>query len=153
METAQPARSRRRLEEIKPPGVQDLVDVNARVIRLEHFGGGIEHLQQGSDALARLLVHRLDLVDDDHVGELDLVHHQVRYRALVLRDDLFAVSVGEEFRCVEVREQVEGINDRDSGVEFGERMETAKFDTVADKLMLGSPLGNVMDGRRTKAYI
>lgn len=88
MQAAQPTGPRSSLEEIEPSRVQNLFHINTRVTRFQNFGLGVECLQQSSDSCSGIFIHGLDLVDDENICELDLVHHEVGDGTLILWDNV-----------------------------------------------------------------
>lgn len=72
--------------------------------------------------------HHLDLVQDDDIGELDLIDHEVGYSSLILGGHVLATG-GKELVSVEVIEDGESINDGNAGVELGEFLDAAHRST------------------------
>jgi hypothetical protein len=68
--------------------------------------------------------HHVRFVEDDDVGELDLVDHEIRDGALILGHDIVSPR-GEKLIRVEVVVDCEGVNDSDASIEFGELFNAA----------------------------
>ena len=57
--------------------IDNLLDIDLAVARLNDFGSVVELLDQVKDTSAVFLANHVDLVENDHICELDLVDHQV----------------------------------------------------------------------------
>ena len=104
------------LFEIEKAGVQDRIRRNVRSIRFDDPGVGVEaadDLARGIDLFGSGVG---DLVEDDHIGELDLIGQQMDQRALVLFTHGFAPVVQEIVAGIVVQ-QVHRIDHRHHRVE------------------------------------
>ena len=73
-----------RFLEIKQPGVQNIASRYVRIIRLDYASIGV----QAADSLARslhlILAGIINLVQDDHIREFNLIRQQVHKGARIL---------------------------------------------------------------------
>jgi hypothetical protein len=72
------------------------------------------------------LIYHIDLVENDDIGKLDLVHHEVRHGAIVLGGGVVA-TIREEVIGVKVVHHSKSIDNCDSGVEFGKLFHAASL--------------------------
>ena len=79
-----PHRMRMRLFEIKEVGVEDRVGGHVRMVRLDDAGVGVEAADDLARGIGALRARVVGLVQDHHIGKLDLVGQQGDQRALVL---------------------------------------------------------------------
>jgi hypothetical protein len=105
-----------RLLESEEAGVEDRVGGHVGMVRLDDLR---IRVQAADDLARRVHLMRLrvgDLVQDHHVGELDLVGQQMHQRARVLLAHRLA-AIAQEIVAGIVAQQVHGVDDRDHRVE------------------------------------
>ena len=62
---------------IEEAGVQQVVEIHVTVVTLDNAGVGLQVGDDRTDAAQILLAHLADLVQNNHVTELDLLNHQI----------------------------------------------------------------------------
>lgn len=154
MEILQPAHAELGLFQVEQSCIDNLADVDFAVARFEDRGAVVERFDNVTDAGSCLTIdldkgpvsasqyevgtrattagsasHRVCLVENNDVGEFDLVNHEVRHGALILGDHVIA-PLRKQLIGVEVVEHGEGVNDGDGGVELGELLQAADRGSV-----------------------
>ena len=120
---SQPCRRLRGPLEVEPPRPHNLVDVHFGLDRREDDGVGVE----GADHLVNPVelpnTDPVDLVDNYHVGELQLRHQQVGDGPVVLPVH-GQPSLRQLLGPAHVREEACGVDHRDHGVDLGQVEQT-----------------------------
>lgn len=145
VQAPKPAHARGSFLERKALGVDHFLDIDLAIIGLEKPGRWVQLFDNGVDSFSRLLVHAVDLVEDNGVCELTLssvsrvnvtqqrhhphlVDHQVSHRTLVLGVHvLLAPSFRDEVCGGEVVEEIECVNHGDQGVEFDNLVQASQL--------------------------
>ncbi len=112
----QPARRGRRAIEIEATGIEDLRQRHLTHHHRQDLRLGIELAQDRQQFLALLAGDQVDLADQDHVGEFDLVDQQVGDRALILLTEGFATT-GQAGGLLVVAEKIHPVDHRDHGIQ------------------------------------
>lgn len=86
---------------------------------LDDPGDRVETAQGRAEPGRGVRVDQVELVEDQDVRELDLVHEQIAHRALVVLERGEAAR-GELVAAVQLGQEVGGVHDGDHGVEEGD---------------------------------
>lgn len=132
MEVLEPAVARLGDLKVEHARVDDLLDVDLAVAGLEDLGAVVKLADQVQQTRLGLVVdlrwvskgsgwrrtnaaYHVDLVEDDDIGKLDLVDHEVRDGPLILW--CYIIATGrEQILRIKVVQHGKGINDSDGSV-------------------------------------
>ena len=116
------------------------------MLRAHQLGRRVDLAQEGLDRAELRLAHEVALVDEEEIGELELVTEQVRDGALVALGGLPS-AVDQRVHRVELLEDGRGVDDRDEVVQARDVVEAQAGGLVAkaEGLSDGERLG---DARR-----
>ncbi|KAI3485014.1 hypothetical protein L1887_51789 [Cichorium endivia] len=120
----QPARGAGGALEVEQAGVEDGLEVDLAHDHRHDPRVGVEAAQDGAQLFALVAADQVDLAQENHVGEFNLIDQQVADRALVVFTQGFAAR-GEAFGGLVVTQEVEAVDDGDHGVEPGHFRQTA----------------------------
>ncbi len=119
-----PARRGRGRLEVEAPGVEHLVERHLAEARGHDLGARVQRVQQRHQPFAFGVVDQIDLVQHDHVAELDLFDQQIDHGAVVLVVARLA-AVAQIVGLVEVLREMRGVDHGDDGVEPGQAVQRA----------------------------
>lgn len=134
VEALEPAGAEGRLAVREELRVQDLAEVEAGLDRGEDLGVRVQLADDAADAVDLVPGHEVALVDDQDVGELDLVDLQVRDVAVVLGGHV-RLPVDEEVGRLEVPHEVDRVDDGDARVQPGHLGQAAGLEDLGEALV------------------
>ena len=101
---------------VKQLGVEDTVERDLASRGGDDFSTGVEGRDDCFNLVGLLFVDQVKLVQNDDIGEFDLVDQQVGHGAIVLLTEGFTTGL-KRFGFVVVLEETVGVHDRNHRVE------------------------------------
>ncbi|MCW0417758.1 hypothetical protein NB689_003512 [Xanthomonas sacchari] len=111
-----PARRQLRAHEVEVAGIQHQLERHIATAGLDDARIAIERAQHRAGAVEGGRIGQVGLADDDHIGELDLLHQQVDQPALVVVPGLQA-AVGQALGRAEVAQEADPVDHGEHGVQ------------------------------------
>ena len=108
-----PCGRRSRLVKIEQAGMEDLVKIHVTVVRFDDLCGRLDGADNGLDARQLVRRHLGDLVEQDHIAELDLFGNKCR------KIFLFG-NILERLAAIELVTKTESIHYRTDTIEYGQ---------------------------------
>ncbi|MNS80542.1 hypothetical protein D3C72_1142230 [compost metagenome] len=112
----QPSRRLGSLFEVKTTGVEDFIQGDFAHRHRNDFRPGIEPLEDDDQFLTLVAADQVDLAEQNHIGELDLLNQQIGNRTFVFFAKCFSPG-GQAFGSLIIEQEVHTVDHRDHGVE------------------------------------